>query len=250
MCPNCAKRLWQHATALRIFPTPGCAWPRLGACKRKPARHARSCVGPVSYAPSACSRGKSRGARHGTPASGVGGWITKARSTACVWPPSLALAPVTMTPNGMARAAQTRGSAVPHLPRSTGLGPVCSPLFCGLLGALHQHLIPVDPLPSVISLGQLVPGLPKGFLGQPHFEPPLDPLLGGQPGKQPAPSDTSHQDIQHGVPTSPILIRSTALAPQTTRSRLSSKSFPPSSGTFRAKSGSCLPLSSSTLLTS
>jgi hypothetical protein len=43
--------------------------------------------------------------------------------------PSLALAPVPTTPSGMARASQAKGSAVPHLPRATGLGPVCSLLF-------------------------------------------------------------------------------------------------------------------------
>ena len=46
-------------------------------------------------------------------------------------------------PNGMARASQAKCNAVPHLPRSTGLGPVCSPLF--LLASWSR---PARPHPS------------------------------------------------------------------------------------------------------
>src|ERR1043165_5111018 len=52
------------------------------------------------------------------------------------------------------------------------------PFFCGLLGAIEQHLLPVDPLQSFVTLGHLLPCAPKGVLRQPDLEPPLHGFVG------------------------------------------------------------------------
>lgn len=63
-----------------------------------------------------------------TALSAVGGNSTRRCKSPSVWP-SWTLAPVTPAPSDMARASHARWKAIPHLPRSTGLGPVCSPPF-------------------------------------------------------------------------------------------------------------------------
>ena len=44
-----------------------------------------------------------------------------------------------------------------------GWDPSARPFFCRLLGAIEQHLIPVDPLQDFITMGQLAPSGPKGI---------------------------------------------------------------------------------------
>ena len=61
--------------------------------------------------------------------AGGGGWMTMARRTCSVCCPSFAAATVTVAPKGMPRSSVAKCTAVPHLARSTGLGPLASPLF-------------------------------------------------------------------------------------------------------------------------
>src|SRR5262245_56551871 len=91
-------------------------------------------------------------------------------------------------------------------------GRSAPPFFCGLLGAIQQHLIPVDPLQGFIALSQLAPGSPKGIQFQPHREPALHGLVGRKARGQHLPPDPGHQDIEHRVQARPVVVGRTAVA--------------------------------------
>src|SRR6266540_3791500 len=87
-----------------------------------------------------------------------------------------------------------------------GWGQSARPFFCRLLGAIEQHLIPVDPLQGFIPLGQLSPSSPKGIQFQPEREPPLHGFVGGKTRRQHAPPNPRYQNIEHGVQTLPVVV--------------------------------------------
>jgi len=130
MRPNWASQAWPRSTAQRILPRPGArVCPRRGARMRKPASLARCWVGALPYAPSPCALGKLSTSGEATGSAGCGGCTTiDCRTAPACWP-SLAAAAVTTAPNGMPRSSVANCMAVPHLARSTGLGPVQTPLF-------------------------------------------------------------------------------------------------------------------------
>ncbi len=101
-------------------------------------------------------------------------------SNPSAWQPSLAPALLTTTPKGTARLSHARCKAVPRLPRSTGEGPVCSPLFRRLLEAVQQELAPVDPSQPLVLLGQPRPGVAEGVVPRPELQPALHGLVGGE----------------------------------------------------------------------
>ena len=92
-----------------------------------------------------------------------------------------------------------------------GWGPFARPFFCRLLGALEQHLGPLDPLQSFIALGQLLPRPAQGLLFQLDLEPPLDRFVGRKAGGQHPPPDSRHQDLEHGLQTRPVVIGRTSV---------------------------------------
>ena len=85
--------------------------------------------------------------------------------------------------DGMARPSHARCKAVPRLARSTGDGPVCSPLFGRLFGAVEENLISVDPVRCLMSFSPLPPGVMKHVRRQPNFSPPLDRFGGRKLGR-------------------------------------------------------------------
>ena len=106
------------------------------------------------------------------------------------------------------RAALSRTCRDPR-----GWDPSARPFFCGLLGALEQHLGPIDPLQSFIALGQLLPRPAQGLLLQPDLEPPLDRFVGRKAGGQHPPPDSRHQDLEHGLLPRPVVIGRTSVPP-------------------------------------
>src|SRR6266446_8643952 len=93
-----------------------------------------------------------------------------------------------------------------------GWEPSARPFFCWLFGAVEQHLIPVDPLPGVIALGQLAPRGPKSLQGQPALEPSLHRLVGRKAQRHHPPPNPRHQDLEYGVQTCPVVVGRTAVA--------------------------------------
>src|SRR5437867_575927 len=93
-----------------------------------------------------------------------------------------------------------------------GWGQSARPFFCGLLRAIEQHLIPVDPLQGFVALGQLLPHPAKSLLLQPDRETPLNRFVGRKAWGQPLPPDPRHQDIEHGMPTLPVVVGRTPIA--------------------------------------
>jgi hypothetical protein len=87
-----------------------------------------------------------------------------------------------------------------------GWDPSGRPFCCGLLGAVQQHFIPVDPLQGFIALGQLAPCAPKGIQFPPDLEPPLHGFVGRQARGQHPPPPARHQAIEHGVQTCPVVV--------------------------------------------
>ncbi len=77
-----------------------------------------------------------------------------------------------------------------------GAGPcLLAPFLAGFLKPSTNTSSQLIPLQGVIPLGQLLPGVLKGILGQPHFESPLHRLIGGKPCWQHAPPEARHQHI-------------------------------------------------------
>src|SRR5437867_8449515 len=93
-----------------------------------------------------------------------------------------------------------------------GWGQSARPFFCGLLRAIEQHLLPVDPLQSFVALGQLLPRPAKSILLQPDRETPLNRFGGRKAWGQHLPPDPRHQDIEHGMPTLPVVVGRTPIA--------------------------------------
>jgi hypothetical protein len=93
-----------------------------------------------------------------------------------------------------------------------GSAPSARPFFCWFLGAVEQHLIPIDSLPGFIAVGQLSPSGPKGIQFQPTPEPALHGFVGGQTRRQPPPPNSRHQHLEQGVQTLPIVVRRTPIA--------------------------------------
>jgi hypothetical protein len=120
-----------------------------------------------------------------------------------------------LPPAGLARP---RLSATPCriCPEPRGWGPSARPFFCGLLGALQQDLLPVEPWQGCIALGHLLPRPAKSRLVQPHLEPALDCLVRGKPLRQHAPPNPRHQDVEHGVQTLPVVVGRSPVALVTT----------------------------------
>jgi hypothetical protein len=119
--------------------------------------------------------------------------------TFSVWQPSLALAPVTTTPKGIARLSHPKCKLVPDFERSTGEGPVGSPFFRRLFRAVQEDLIPVDALELLVLLSQFFPGGAEDIELQPTFEPALNGLVGGSAGRQQLPGDAGNQDVEQSV---------------------------------------------------
>src|SRR5438093_11224285 len=110
--------------------------------------------------------------------------------------------------------ARHRLSATPsHICRDPrGWGRSARPFFCRLLGAIEQHLIPVDPLQSFIALGQLLPRPAKGVVLQPPLKPALNGFVRRKARGQHLPPDPRHQNIEHSVQTLPVVVGRTPVA--------------------------------------
>jgi hypothetical protein len=92
-----------------------------------------------------------------------------------------------------------------------GWAPFVRPFFCWFLGAIQQHLLPIDPLQGFVTLGQLSPYGPKGIQFQPDLEPPLHCFVRRKPGGQHPPPNPCDQDGEHGAQTRPVVIRGTSV---------------------------------------
>ena len=89
--------------------------------------------------------------------------------------------------------------AVPHLERSTGLGPVAAPPFGRLLGAVQEDLVPVDAVQLLVALGQLLPGRAEAVVLQPDLEPVLEGPAAGEARGHILPADAGNQDVEQAV---------------------------------------------------
>ena len=102
--------------------------------------------------------------------------------------------------------------AVPHLERSTGLGPVAAPPFGRLLGAVEEDLVPVDAVQLLVALGQLLPGGAEAVVRQPDLEPLPEGAAAGEARRDVLPADAGDQDVEQSVQTFVVTGRRPPLA--------------------------------------
>ena len=115
-------------------------------------------------------------------------------------------------------------SPIGRAPR--GWAQSARPFFCRLLGALEQHLIPVDPLQGFIALGQVSPGNPKGLQFQPERKPALPGFVGRTARGPHAPANPRDQDIEQGMQTLAVVVGPTSVATPNPRRQNRGKKLP------------------------
>src|SRR5262245_54769246 len=85
------------------------------------------------------------------------------------------------------------------------------PFFCGLLGPVQQHLIPVDPLQGFVSLGESLPGGSECVLLQPDLQPSLHGFVGRKARGQHPPPEPRDEHVEHGMQTCSVVVRGTPI---------------------------------------
>jgi hypothetical protein len=202
-CESCPRpvalgRVWARATeSRRAEPVPG-----LGHChKRHRPGYAGNSAGPHT------------GARTWLPAGGPRGHAARPLFDSHRWHLLLSLQP----PRAW-RGRHRLGAAPSRICRDPrGWGPSVRPFFCRLLGAVQQHLIPIDSLQGFIALRQLSPRRPKGLQFQPEREPPLHGFVGRKARGQHAPPNPRDKNIEYGMKTLPVTIGRTSIASSFTK---------------------------------